>query len=61
MDQSLVDVTGHSVQTGDLATLFGYDESGFLLSAQEQAKKLDALEGCELTSSLLPRVERIYR
>ena len=60
MDQLLVDITGVSAQIGDQVTLFGHDDLGNFLSAQAQAKKLNALEGCALTTALLPRVERVY-
>ena len=60
MDQTLIDVTGLGVVPGDVATVFGYDESGVFLSAQEKATACGANEGCAFTTALLPRVERIY-
>ncbi len=60
MDQLLVDVTSCDARIGDPVTIFGYDETGVLLSAQKQAQACGALEGCGLTTALLPRVEREY-
>ena len=60
MDRALVDVTGAAALVGDRAVLFGQDETGASLSAQAQASAISALEGCGLTTALLPRVERIY-
>ena len=59
MDQSFVDLGEIPCQAGDEVTLFGYDRSGALLSAQEVAG-LIGWEGCDLTARLTPRVERIY-
>ncbi len=60
MDRALVDVTDAAASAGDRAVLFGQDETGASLSAQAQASAIGALEGCGLTTALLPRVERIY-
>lgn len=59
MDQSFVDLGEIPCQAGDEVTLFGYDRSGALLSAQEVAA-LIGWEGCDLTARLTPRVGRIY-
>ena len=59
MDQSFVDLGEISCHAGDEVTLFGYDSTGVLLSAQEVAAMI-GWEGCDLTARLTPRVERIY-
>ena len=59
MDRTLVDVTGAAVAIGDRAVLFGPD-AGEGLTGQAQAAAIGAMEGCGLTTALLPRVERIY-
>lgn len=60
MDQTLADVTGLGVSTGDTATLLGFDETGAFLSGQAQALLAGANEGCALTTALTGRVERVY-
>ena len=60
MDQSFVDLNGIEACPGDEVTIFGYDADGTLLSAQEVAGLLGS-EGCDLTTELTQRVERIYR
>ena len=59
MDQSLVDLGEIPASPGDPVTLFGPDETGAFLSAQEVAG-LIGCEGVDLTARLTPRVERIY-
>ena len=59
MDQSFVDLNGIEASPGDEVTIFGYDADGTLLSAQEVAGLLGS-EGCDLTTELTQRVERIY-
>ena len=59
MDQCFLDVTGIDCSFGDEAVLFGYDESGNYLPAQEVASLMND-EACTLTAALGPRVLRIY-
>ena len=59
MDQSLIDLGSIPAAPGDSVTLFGPDETGAFLSAQEVAG-LIGCEGVDLTARLTPRVERIY-
>ncbi len=59
MDRTLVDVTGAAVAVGDRAVLFG-PNAGEGLTGQAQAAAIGAMEGCGLTTTLLPRVERVY-
>ena len=58
MDQCFVDVSGIDCSPGDEAVLFGYDERGSLLPAQEIASLMND-EACTLTAALGPRVERV--
>ena len=60
MDQSFVDLNGIEAFPGDEVTIFGYDADGTLLSAQEVAGLLGS-EGCDLTTELTQRVERVYK
>ena len=59
MDQSLVDLGSLPAAPGDPVTLFGQDETGAFLSAQEAAS-LIGCEGVDLTARLTPRVQRKY-
>ena len=59
MDQSFVDLGEIDASPGDEVTVFGYDREGNFLSAQEVAGLL-GVEGCDLTTELTQRVERIY-
>ena len=59
MDQSLVDLGEIPACPGDPVTLFGPDEQGVFLSAQEVAGMIGC-EGVDLTARLTPRVERVY-
>ena len=59
MDQSLLDLGALPAAPGDSVTLFGPDENGILLSAQESAG-LIGCEGVDLTARLTPRVARVY-
>ncbi len=59
MDQSLVDLGSLPAVPGDPVTLFGQDETGAFLSAQEVAS-LISCEGVDLTARLTPRVQRKY-
>lgn len=59
MDQSFVDLDALDCAVGDPVTLFGYDEDGGFLSAQEVAARIGC-EGCDLTVRLTNRVERVY-
>ena len=59
MDQSLVDLGEIPASPGDPVTLFGPDEQGVFLSAQEVAGMIGC-EGVDLTARLTPRVERVY-
>ena len=61
MDQSFVDLSGLDAEVGDEVTIFGYDEAGHFLSAQELAARIGANEACALTAALSPRVERMAR
>lgn len=60
MCQSFVDLNGIEASPEDEVTIFGYDTDGTLLSAQEVAGLLGS-EGCDLTTELTQRVERIYK
>ncbi|MBP5169895.1 MAG: alanine racemase [Oscillospiraceae bacterium] len=60
MDQSFLDLNGIEASPGDEVTIFGYDAEGNFLSAQEVAALLGS-EGCDLTTELTQRVERIYQ
>ena len=60
MDQSFLDLNGIEASPGDEVTIFGYDSEGNFLSAQEVAALLGS-EGCDLTTELTQRVERIYQ
>ena len=60
MDQCFADVTEAKAEIGGTATIFGYDEAGNLLSAQKQAERCGAAEGCGITSALSPRVTRLW-
>ncbi len=59
MDQSFVDLGSIDCEPGDEVTLYGHDGKGNLLSSQEVAALL-GLEGCDLTTELTGRVERVY-
>lgn len=59
MDQSFIDVTDISCEIGDEVTIFGKNEQGFELSAQELGNHVDA-EGVALFSTISNRVCRIY-
>ncbi len=59
MDQSFIALDGIPCSPGDEVTLFGYDRSGNLLPSQRVAALLDR-EGCDLTTQITDRVERVY-
>ena len=61
MDQILVDATGLSpgIQTGELVTAWGKDESGVLLPVEEVASKTGTIS-YELLCGVASRVPRIY-
>lgn len=59
MDQSFLDLGDIPAKEGDEVTVFGYDNQKNLLSAQEVAGLLGS-EGCDLTTELTQRVERVY-
>ena len=59
MDQSFIDLGSIPASPGDEVTIFGYDASGNLLPAQEVASLLGC-EGCDLTTELTRRVDRVY-
>ncbi len=60
MDQCFIHLQDIDCSIGDEATLFGYDETGNLLSGQEIAGLIQE-EACTLTTALGPRVLRVYR
>ena len=59
MDQSFVMLDDIPCEPGDEALLFGRDSEGRILPAQQIAG-LIGWEGCDLTSHLTPRVQRVY-
>ncbi|MCR5088358.1 MAG: alanine racemase [Oscillospiraceae bacterium] len=59
MDQSFVALDGIDCSPGDEVTLFGYDRSGNILPSQDVAALLDR-EGCDLTTRITDRVNRVY-
>ena len=60
MCQSFVALGTIDALPGDEVTIFGYDAFGNLLSAQEVASLLGR-EGCDLTTELTRRVQRVYQ
>ena len=60
MDQCFIDVTGTEAAIGDEVTVFGRDDLGNELTAQEQSAVFGGNEGCGITSMLSCRVARVY-